>query len=141
MDCVSMSKIGFDLMCNHKTEDSELAFAVAKLGPIKPNLMASANCEPRLVLCNQRSSESSTMECDPSKLNGTVFGIRDWLDYLRDQSATYRKLVNRADDPLVKTELLALASACDEIADNIQDHLTGEEDPAPRGRRAKDALH
>jgi hypothetical protein len=103
--------------------------------------MASANCEPRLVLCNQRSSESSTMECDPSKLNGTVFGIRDWLDYLRDQSATYRKLVNRADDPLVKTELLALASACDEIADNIQDHLTGEEDPAPRGRRAKDALH
>jgi hypothetical protein len=30
MVCVSTSKIGFDLMCNHKTEDSELAFAVAR---------------------------------------------------------------------------------------------------------------
>jgi hypothetical protein len=29
MDRVSTSKIGFDPMCNHKTEDSELAFAVA----------------------------------------------------------------------------------------------------------------
>jgi hypothetical protein len=26
-----------------------------------------------------------------------------------------------------------LASVCDEIADNIEDHLTGGEDPAPRG--------
>jgi hypothetical protein len=78
------------------------------------------------------------MDCDPSKLNGTVFGIHDWLNYLRDQAATYRKLVKRADDPLVKTELLALASACEEIAANIEDYLTGEE---PRGPRAKDALN
>ena len=81
------------------------------------------------------------MDCDPSKPNGTVFGIHDWLNYLRDQAATYRKLVERADDPLVKTELLALASACEEIAANIEDHLTGEEDHAPRGPRAKDALN
>ena len=47
------------------------------------------------------------MDCDPSKLNDTVFGIDDWLNYVRDQAATYRKLVKRADDPLVKTELLA----------------------------------
>ena len=64
------------------------------------------------------------MDCHDSKLNGTVFGIHDWLNYLRDQAATYRKLVERADDPLVKTELLALASVCEEIADNIEDHLT-----------------
>jgi hypothetical protein len=51
-------------------------------------------------------------------------------NYLLDQAATYRKLVERAVDPLVKTELRALASVCDEIADNIEDHLT--EDPAPR---------
>jgi hypothetical protein len=81
------------------------------------------------------------MDCDPSKLNGTVFGIDDWLNYVRDQAATYRKLVKRADDPLVKTELLALASACEEIAANIEDHLTGEEDHASRGPRAKDALN
>jgi len=81
------------------------------------------------------------MDCDPSKLNDTVFGIDDWLNYLRDQAATYRKLVNRADDPLVRTELLALASACEEIAANIEDYLTSEEDHAPRGPRAKDALN
>jgi hypothetical protein len=78
-------------------------------------------------------SESSTMDCHHSKLNGTVFDIHDWLNYLQDQAAKYRKLVERADDPFVKTELLALASVCDEIADNIEDHLTGGEDPAPRG--------
>ena len=77
-------------------------------------------------------SESSTM-CHHSKLNGTVFGIHDWLNYLQDQAAKYRKLVERADDPFVKTELLALASVCEEIADNIEDHLTGGEDHAPRG--------
>jgi hypothetical protein len=81
----------------------------------------------------RRSSESSTMDCDYSKLKGTVFGIHDWLNYLQDQAAKYRKLVEQADDPFVKTELLALASVCEEIADNIEDHLTGGEDHAPRG--------
>ena len=112
--------------------------SLPKLGALKP---VSANCEPRSALCIQRSSESSTMDCDNSKLNDTVFGIHDWLYYLRDQAATYRKLIKRADDPLVRTELLALASACEEIADNIEDHLTGEDDHAPRGPRAKDALN
>jgi len=72
------------------------------------------------------------MDCHPSRLNGIVFGIDDWLSYLQDQAAKYRKLVERANDPFVKTEMLALASVCDEIADNIEDHLTGGEDPAPR---------
>jgi hypothetical protein len=49
------------------------------------------------------------MDCDRSKPNGTVFGIHDWLNYLRDQAARCKKLVGQADDPLVKTELLALA--------------------------------
>jgi hypothetical protein len=73
------------------------------------------------------------MDCYHSKLKATVFDIHDWLNYLQGQAATYRKLVEQADDPFVKTELLALASVCDEIADNIEDHLTGGEDPAPRG--------
>jgi hypothetical protein len=33
--------------------------------------------------------------------------------------------------------MLALASVCDEIADNIEDHLTGGEDHAPRGPFSK----
>jgi hypothetical protein len=81
------------------------------------------------------SSESYTMDCDRSKPNGTVFGIHDWLNYLRDQAARCKNLVGQADDPLVKTELLALASVCEEIADNIEDHLTGGESHAPGGRR------
>ena len=72
------------------------------------------------------------MDCDHSKLNGVVFGTHDLLNYLLDQAATYRKLVERAVDPLVKTELRALASVCDVIADDLEDHLTGGEDPAPR---------
>ena len=73
------------------------------------------------------------MDCDYFKLNGTVFGIHDWLNYVRDQAAMCRKLVGKADDHLVKTEMLALASVCEEIADNIEDHLTGGNDHAPRG--------
>jgi hypothetical protein len=72
------------------------------------------------------------MDCDYFKLNGAVFGTHDFLDYLRDQAARYRKLVERAVDPLVKTELRALASVCDEIADNIEDHLTDGEDRTQR---------
>jgi uncharacterized protein Yka (UPF0111/DUF47 family) len=49
----------------------------------------------------------------------------DWPDYLRDQAAMYRQLAEQADDPVVKTELLELASVCDEVANNIEDHLTG----------------
>jgi hypothetical protein len=96
------------------------------------NMLAFDHSEVSFVNCIRRSSESSTMDCDHSKLKGTVFGIHDWLSYLRDQAAKYRKLVEQADDPFIKTELLALASVCDEIADNIEDHLTGGEDPSPR---------
>jgi hypothetical protein len=49
----------------------------------------------------------------------------DWPDCLRDQAAMYRKLAEEADDPVVKTELLELASVCEEVANNIEDHLTG----------------
>jgi hypothetical protein len=94
---------------------------------LKPNLMVSADCEPTSASRIRRSSEAPPW-IDHSKLKGTVFGIHDWLNYLRDQAAKCRKLVERADDPLVKTELLALVSVCEEIADNIEDHLTGGED-------------
>ena len=73
------------------------------------------------------------MDWDHSKLKGTVFSIHNWLNYLQDQAAKCRKLVEQADDPLVKTELRALASVCEQIAENIEDHLTGGDDHAPRG--------
>ena len=49
----------------------------------------------------------------------------DWADYLRDQAAMYRKLAEQTDDPVVKNEILELASVCVEVANNIEDHLTG----------------
>jgi hypothetical protein len=60
-----------------------------------------------------------------SKLNGTVFGMNDWPDCVRGQAGLYRKLAEQTDDPVVKNELLALAFVCDEVADKIEDHLTG----------------
>ena len=51
--------------------------------------------------------------------------MHDWPDYLRDQAAMYRKLAEQADDPVVKKKLLGLTSVCEEVANNIEDHLTG----------------
>jgi hypothetical protein len=49
----------------------------------------------------------------------------DWADYLRDQAAEYRQLAEQTDDPVIKNEMLELASVCEEVANNIEDHLTG----------------
>jgi hypothetical protein len=49
----------------------------------------------------------------------------DWADYLRDQSAKYRRLAETAEDLSVKEELLDLAAICEETANNIEDRLPG----------------
>ena len=49
----------------------------------------------------------------------------DWPDYLRDQAANYRQLAEQTDDPVIKNEMLELASVCEEVANDIEDHLTG----------------
>jgi hypothetical protein len=50
---------------------------------------------------------------------------KELADYLRDQAVMYRKLAEQADDPVIKNEMLELASVCEEVANNIEDHLTG----------------
>jgi D-isomer specific 2-hydroxyacid dehydrogenase, NAD binding domain len=50
----------------------------------------------------------------PSSLG--LCGMHDWPDYLRDAAAMYRKLAEQADDPVVKNEMLELASVCEEVA-------------------------
>jgi hypothetical protein len=69
----------------------------------------------------------TVLECD---ILGTTSGssvllAMELADYLRDQAVMYRKLAEQADDPVVKHEMLELASVCEEIANNIEDHLTG----------------
>jgi hypothetical protein len=49
----------------------------------------------------------------------------DWADYLREEAAKYRELAEQTDDPVIKNEMLELASVCEEVANNIEDHLTG----------------
>ena len=46
-------------------------------------------------------------------------------DYLRDQASNYRQLACESTDDEVKEELLDLAAACEEVANNIEDRLTG----------------
>jgi hypothetical protein len=49
----------------------------------------------------------------------------DWPDYLRDQAAMYRQLAEQADDAVGKNAILELASVCDDVANSIEDNLTG----------------
>jgi hypothetical protein len=46
-------------------------------------------------------------------------------DYPWDQAVMYRKLAEQTDDPVIKNEMLELAFVCEEVANNIEDHLTG----------------
>jgi hypothetical protein len=49
----------------------------------------------------------------------------EWSDYLRDEAVKYRQAAEQTDDPVIRDELLELASVCEEVANNIDDHLTG----------------
>jgi hypothetical protein len=49
----------------------------------------------------------------------------DWADYLRDQATMYRQQAEQTDELTVQNEMLELASVCDEVANNMEDHLTG----------------
>jgi hypothetical protein len=56
-----------------------------------------------------------------------VFGLHDWPTGIRGLAAIYTQLAEQSDDPFVKNELLELASVSEQVADNIEDHLTGKE--------------
>jgi hypothetical protein len=49
----------------------------------------------------------------------------EWADYLREEAAKYRQLAEQTDDPVIRNEMLELASVCEEVADNIEDRTTG----------------
>jgi hypothetical protein len=91
----------------------------AILGP-KTSGMASR----RLIRINAQTS------CGRIRILSRAFSTgssrsMDWPDYLRDQAIMYRQQAEQTDDPIVKNELLELASVCEEVANNIEDHLTG----------------
>jgi hypothetical protein len=49
----------------------------------------------------------------------------DWDDYLRDEAAIYRQLAEKPENICDKLELLDLAAVCEEVANGIEDRLTG----------------
>ena len=49
----------------------------------------------------------------------------EYDEYLRDEAVKYRQLANKAEDSFIISELLDLAAICDEVANSIEDRLTG----------------
>jgi hypothetical protein len=49
----------------------------------------------------------------------------DWDDYLRDEAVIYRQLAEETENSFGKQELLDLAAVCEEVANSIEDRLTG----------------
>jgi hypothetical protein len=49
----------------------------------------------------------------------------DWDHYLRHEAAMYRQLAEKTEDAFVKQDLLDLAAVCEEVANNVEDRLTG----------------
>jgi hypothetical protein len=49
----------------------------------------------------------------------------DWDDYLRHEALIYRQLAEETENGLGKQEFLDLAAVCEEVANNIEDRLTG----------------
>ena len=48
----------------------------------------------------------------------------EYDDYLRIQAEQYRQLAQEAQDVEMRLELLELAAACEEVANNFEDRLT-----------------
>jgi hypothetical protein len=49
----------------------------------------------------------------------------DWDDYLRHEATMYRQLAGKTEDTFGKQELFDLAAVCEEVANTIEDRLTG----------------
>ena len=49
----------------------------------------------------------------------------DWDDYLRTKRPIIGNLPKQPKAPLIKQEYLELTAVCEEMANHIEDHLTG----------------
>jgi ADP-ribose pyrophosphatase YjhB (NUDIX family) len=49
----------------------------------------------------------------------------DWDDYFRTEAAIYRQLAEETENSFGKQEFLELATVCEEVANSIEDRLTG----------------
>ena len=49
----------------------------------------------------------------------------DWDDYFRHEAVVYRQLAEKTENVFGKQELFDLAAVCEEVANSIEDRLTG----------------
>jgi hypothetical protein len=49
----------------------------------------------------------------------------DWDDSLRHEAVVYRQLAEKTENVFGKQELFDLAAVCEEVANSIEDRLTG----------------
>jgi hypothetical protein len=72
------------------------------------------DCRPRHILCARAIRKVLH-----------AMANMDWDDYLRDEAAIYRQLAEETENSFGKQELLDLATVCEEVANSIEDRLTG----------------
>jgi hypothetical protein len=61
----------------------------------------------------------------PSRKVLRAMANMDWDDYLRHEATMYRRLADETENSFGKQELLDLAAVCEEVANSIEDRLTG----------------
>jgi hypothetical protein len=70
-----------------------------------------------------------TGESYPCRLShqerSSAMASMDWDDYLRQEASMYRQLAEKPENVFGKQELLDLAAVCEEVANSIEDRLTG----------------
>jgi hypothetical protein len=77
-----------------------------------------------MVLTDPRG-KSYSYRPEPSGEILRVMASMDWDDYLRHEAAMYRQLAEKSENVFGKQELLDLAVVCEEVANSIEDRLTG----------------
>src|SRR5262249_57484123 len=78
-----------------------------------------------MVLADRRRILSLSLE--PSGEVLRAMASMDWDDYLREEAMMYRQLADKTENVFGKQELLDLAAVCEEVANSIEDRLTGGE--------------
>jgi hypothetical protein len=64
----------------------------------------------------------------PLAPSGKVLGVManlDWDDYFRHEAVIHRQLAEKTENVFGKQELFDLATVCEEVANSIEDRLTG----------------
>jgi hypothetical protein len=98
------------------------AMGAVKVGPACPNRLTGVvpwDRDGTMWLSPQSHFTAAAKEVS------RTMASTDWDDYLRHEAAMYRQLADQTENVCGKQELLDLAAVCEEVANSIEDRLTG----------------